>query len=89
MNITIEISEPLLLKVLKVAARTGVTFEAVVERGLRKVLAEAEPAKPFKLRDARVKGHGLQPGAQKFWRADRDFGRFVDVSVVNPLIGEG
>jgi hypothetical protein len=64
MKTTIEISDPLLLEAREIAAIEGVTLRAVVERGLRRVVADAKVDKPFKLRDARVSGNGLQPEFQ-------------------------
>ncbi|HXY99922.1 MAG TPA: hypothetical protein VEI03_07960 [Stellaceae bacterium] len=60
MKTTIEISNPLLREVRKLAAREGVTFRTLVERGLRRVVAETKPGAPFKLRRASFKGRGLQ-----------------------------
>jgi len=62
MKTTIEISDPLLREARKLAKREGVTLRALVERGLRLVVAETKPAAPFKLRRASFKGSGLQPG---------------------------
>ena len=62
MKTTIEISDPLLREARKLAEREGVTLRALVERGLRRVVAETRPAAPFKLRRASFKGRGLQPG---------------------------
>ena len=64
MKTTIEISDPLLREARELAASQGVTLRAVVERGLRQVVSEAKVEKPFKLRDGRVKGNGLQPEFQ-------------------------
>jgi CRISPR/Cas system-associated protein Csm6 len=61
MKTTIEISDPLLQKARKLAAREGTTLRAIVEQGLRWVIEEAKQEKPFKLRDASVKGRGLKP----------------------------
>jgi len=60
---TIEISDPLLRQARKMAARQGVTLRALVERGLRRVVAEEKPAAAFKLRRASFKGRGLQTEA--------------------------
>jgi len=60
MKTTIEISDPLLHEVRKLAAREGVSFRTLVERGLRRVVAEAKPGAPFRLRRASFKGRGLQ-----------------------------
>jgi hypothetical protein len=60
MKTTIEISDPLLREARDLAAREGVTLRAVVERSLRRELAEEKTAKLFKLRDGRFTGNGLQ-----------------------------
>jgi hypothetical protein len=57
---TIEISDPLLRQVRKLAASEGVTLRMLVERGLRRVLSETKRATSFKLRQASFKGEGLQ-----------------------------
>jgi len=56
---TIDISDPLLEEVRRVAASRGVTVRSLVEQGLRKVLAERASATPFRLRKASVSGRGL------------------------------
>jgi hypothetical protein len=61
MKTTIDISEPLLNEARKTAAREGTTLQALVEQGLRQVLAERKSRKPFKMRDASVGGGGLRP----------------------------
>jgi hypothetical protein len=60
MKTTIEISDALLRETRKLAAREGVTLRALVERGLHRVLAESKRP-PFRMRDGRFKGNGLQP----------------------------
>ncbi len=55
MKTTLEIQDPLLEQVRRIAARDGETLRSLVEQGLRKVVAErTAKAKPFKLRDASV-----------------------------------
>jgi len=61
MKTTVEISDALLHEVRKFAAREGVTLRTLMERGLRRVLAETKGGAPFKLRRASFKGRGLQP----------------------------
>jgi len=60
MKTTIEISDPLLREVRKLAEREGVTLRAPLERGLRRVVTETKPSAPFKLRRGSFKGRGLQ-----------------------------
>ena len=69
MKTTIEISDPLLQKARKIAAREGTTLRALVERGLRQVVTEKK-AEPFKLRDGSFRGNGLRPGLS--WDKIRD-----------------
>ena len=60
MKTTIEISDPLLREARKLAERERVTLRALVERGLRRVVAETKTGRAFKLRPASFKGRGLQ-----------------------------
>jgi hypothetical protein len=61
---TVDISDPLLREVRKLAARQGVTLRTLIELGLRLVISDANPVKPFKLRRASFKGKGLRPEFQ-------------------------
>lgn len=61
MRMTVESSDPLLPEALEMAAREGVTWRALIERGLHRVITEAKPSAPFKLRRASFKGKGLMP----------------------------
>ena len=52
MKTTLEIPDPLLAQVRRIAARDGETLRSLVEQGLRKVVAErSAKTKPFKLQD--------------------------------------
>ena len=52
----------------KVATRENTTLRALVEQGLRQVVAEKKKDKPFRLRNASFKGNGLHPDvAGKSW----------------------
>lgn len=64
MKTTVEISDSLLREARDLAAREGVTLRALVERGLRHVVAETKTVKPFKLRDGSVGGKGLRRDLQ-------------------------
>jgi Bacterial antitoxin of type II TA system, VapB len=72
MKTTIDISDPLLREAWKVAAREGTTLRALVEQGLRKVVAEKR--RPvFRLRKASFGGHGLRPELREAgWERLRD-----------------
>jgi len=73
MKTTIEIPDPLLGKAKRLAAQEHSTVRALVEEGLRRLLAEREEAKPFKLRKASFRGRGLQPPmAGAAWQQIRD-----------------
>ena len=67
MKTTIEISDALLSEAKEVAEREHTTLRALVEEGLRTVLAHTTKATPFKMRDARFKGRrgGLTPEAAR------------------------
>ena len=55
MKTTLEIADPLLDQVRRIAARDGETLRSLVEQGLRKVVSERNAkAKPFKLRNVTV-----------------------------------
>jgi hypothetical protein len=62
MKTTIEISDPVLNDARRLAAREGVTLRALVELGLRRLIAEKKRATGFRLRRASYKGNGLQAG---------------------------
>ena len=74
MKTTIDIPDSLLAEARKAAHREGTTLKALMEAGLRRVLAErGRMAAPFRLRDASFRGEGLQPGvATGSWEAIRD-----------------
>ncbi|MBC7730946.1 MAG: type II toxin-antitoxin system VapB family antitoxin [Bacteriovorax sp.] len=66
MKTTLDISDPLLDQVRKIAARDGDTLRSLVEQGLRKVVAERNAkAKPFKLKDGSVGTAGASSGYEK------------------------
>ena len=62
MKTTIEIPNSLLEEARKLASQEGTTVRALVETGLRRVLAERKKRGRFKLRNASFTGNGLQPG---------------------------
>ena len=64
MKTTIDIADPLLNEARKIAAREGVTVKALVEQGLRRVLAERKRSVSFRMRKATFKGKGLQEGVK-------------------------
>lgn len=73
MKTTIEISNSLLEEARKLAAKEGTTVRALVEQGLRRVVAERKNRGVFKLRKATFKGEGLQRGfAGATWEQMRD-----------------
>ena len=73
MKTTLDIADPLLREAKRVAAREGTTLRALVEQGLRRVVAEKRSQVPFKLRRASFKGKGLRPELQEGgWDRIRD-----------------
>jgi len=61
MKTTLEISDPLLREARKVAAREGTTLRALVEQGLRQVVADKKRKRVFRLRNITFGGRGLRP----------------------------
>lgn len=59
----------------------GVGYWSVLQRLLR----QSKVSGP-KIHDARIAALCLHHGASPLWSADRDFSRFRDLKVVNPLI---
>ena len=73
MKTTVEIPDSLLDEARRVASREGRTVRALVEEGLRRVLAERKRTRVFRLRKATFKGKGLQPHvAGASWEQIRD-----------------
>ena len=65
MKMAIEISNSLLDEAEKLAAKEGITVRALVEQGLKRVIAERKSRGRFRLRKATFKGKGLQPGVKE------------------------
>ena len=60
MKTTIEIPDSLFEEARKLAQRERTTLKALVEQGLRRVIAERQRGNGFRLRKATFKGQGLQ-----------------------------
>lgn len=61
MKTTIELPEALFAKAKRYARAHKTTLKALIEHGLRQVMAERKDTPAFKLRDASVDGDGLNP----------------------------
>ncbi len=61
MKTTLDIADPLLNEARKLAAREGTTLRALVEQGLRQVIADKKRRPSFRLRKASFAGRGLRP----------------------------
>jgi len=73
MKTTIDIADPLLLEARKMAAREGTTLRALVEQGLRQVVAERKRRPKFRLKLVTFKGEGLRPELKNAsWAEIRD-----------------
>jgi len=64
MKTTIELPDALLGEARKLATREGTTLKALVEQGLRRVIAEKKRIGAFRLRKATFSGEGLQHGVR-------------------------
>ena len=75
MKTTVEIAPALLARAKKLAAQRQTTLRALIEAGLRHVLAnEGENRAPYRMPDARVNGQGVQPGIREGdWEQMRTF----------------
>jgi hypothetical protein len=56
-------------------------------RTLRALIAGGRIAGP-QVHDARVAALCREHGVRELWSADRDFSRFADLTVLNPLVGD-
>jgi len=73
MKTTVEIPDSLLEQARRLASQERTTVRALVEEGLRRVVAERNRARPFKLRKVSFKGNGLRPQmAGAAWQQIRD-----------------
>ena len=73
MKTTIDISDAVLMTAKATAAREGTTVRALVEEGLRKVLAERKGRAGFRLRKVTFRGRGLRPEVREGgWEVLRD-----------------
>jgi hypothetical protein len=73
MKTTVEIAEDLLRAAKTVAHKERTTLRALLEEGLRWALDRRKRRHSFKLRDASVRGKGLQPGVvEGDWTSLRD-----------------
>jgi Bacterial antitoxin of type II TA system, VapB len=75
MKTTLDISDPLLREARKIATRDRTTLRALVEQGLRKIVAERKAARRFRLRRVTFKGQGLAPELR-----DADWDKILDLA---------
>jgi Arc/MetJ family transcription regulator len=61
MKTTVDIPDALLAETRRLAALEGSTLRALVEEGLRQIIADRGRRSAFRLRNASFKGDGLQP----------------------------
>lgn len=64
MKTTIDLSDALFSAAKAHAATHDTTLRALIEQSLARTLREAASTRPFKLRDASVRGKGLTPEAR-------------------------
>ena len=70
MKTTIELSDPLFQSAKQLAQETQTTLRALIEEGLRRVLAEqmSRPKQAFKLKNASVRGKALLMTDPRQWQ---------------------
>ena len=79
MRTTGEVADPLLAEARKVAARKGTTLR------VRQTLDGARIQGPA-VHEARIAALCLTHGVRELWSADRDWSRFPELAVRNPLL---
>ncbi len=73
MKTTVDIAEDLLRAAKAVAGKERTTLRALLEEGLRWALDKRKRRQAFELRDASVRGKGVQPGVvEGDWSTLRD-----------------
>jgi hypothetical protein len=73
MKTTVEVSDSLLRQAKQVAVRERTTVKALIEQGLRLVVAQRKRGAGFTLRKAAFRGDGLVAGRSlQDWAAIRD-----------------
>jgi hypothetical protein len=73
MKTTVELSDSLLRQAKRLALKERTTVKALIERGLRLVVAERKRGAGFTLRKAAFRGDGLVSGRSlQDWSAIRD-----------------
>lgn len=72
MKTTIELPDPLFQQARRYAEAHRITMKALIEQGLRKVMAEKKEAAPFKLRDGSFDGGSGMSPELKSWEQIRD-----------------
>jgi hypothetical protein len=73
MKTTVELPDALLREAKRMALKRRTTVKALIEQGLRTVLAEPKSKGGFRLRQAAFKGDGLSAGQSlQDWAAVRD-----------------
>jgi hypothetical protein len=73
MKTTVELSDSLLQQAKRVALRERTTVKALIEQGLRLVVADRKHGAKFTLRNAAFRGDGLLSGRSlQDWAAIRD-----------------
>jgi hypothetical protein len=78
MKMTVEIADDLHARAREVARREGTTLRALIEDGLRAVLARREEVTPYRWPDLSVAGEGLDPQIEEgSWKSGDRHARFL------------
>jgi hypothetical protein len=87
MKTTIDLSDALFHSAKALAQQSQVTLRALVEEGLRRVIADSKIQKktPFKLADARVHGEAIAISNPSLWREMETAHLFDQLGLDSPL----
>jgi hypothetical protein len=73
MKTTVDIADPLLMQAKRLAVKRGTTLKALMEQGLRQVVAEKSAEAAYRFVPVTFKGDGMRPEVEAGgWETIRD-----------------